>query len=717
MINAQVADAGTYVVVITDTYGSATSDGKVLTVTPATPVAVTSGAAPASSTVAEGTNFTLSTTVTGSGPITYQWYTQEGPNAIVPGATTANYTNLDAEPVIAPPLTSKNGTNHYYMIATGPQNTATSAVATVFIAMDHKGATLTLKTPANKGIYGSTFVAPGKAWAIEGLATDQTTPNKGHIAHVIYWFTNYNALTPIASGPFEAVITNKAANTGDTIQGFYITNNTPLPGTNVIAIWPVDLAGNLGKGVTNTFFYQVQMPVTLYKTGDGTGSVTFKTKMGDKVNTSNVIYFAAGTVSNAVNLNVGETYTLSYIPDRTTNNLKNLPSVISVLTNAPGMNVPPGPQLTNTIKKYIGADITVQSNMSAVNFEFDRDRFVDMAGNYNAVFTADLANPTINNSRFLHMVVTKSRKASGYLMDSAKFHDNFPAPAVSFEASGYLNVTTLSGIVISGSLDWGTSDDTNGVKQFIGNVALNATNASVIADQENKYALPTAGLATMSIPGVNNNPGGSGYATLKLTGGNISANYLLGDDDKHAASWPMKGSRSGNVPQWIVTKTGVLFGNIVTGDGLTNVSAPSLSWVRGAPFTPYSPNLLPSGFVNSPFAAICSPYDGNGMNGSFTVNLSGGNLTNDISQPITLAAGTTASIKSIYTSMVGPVTLAKVDPNGKLTVTFLDGLPGKHKTTGTGVVLQNATNGLGFFIRQINTSLATNSGSIVLTNQ
>ena len=63
------------------------------------------------------------------------------------------------------------------------------------------------------------------------------------------------------------------------------------------------------------------------------------------------------------------------------------------------------------------------------------------------------------------------------------------------------------------------------------------------------------------------------------------------------------------------------------------------------------------------------------------------------------------------------MTLAKVDPNGKLTVTFLDGLPGKHKTTGTGVVLQNATNGLGFFIRQINTSLATNSGSIVLTNQ
>ena len=56
---------------------------------------------------------------------------------------------------------------------------------------------------------------------------------------------------------------------------------------------------------------------------------------------------------------MGETYTLTYTPDRKTNStfLAPVPSVISVLTNAPGMDVTP--PYTNTIKKYIGADILV----------------------------------------------------------------------------------------------------------------------------------------------------------------------------------------------------------------------------------------------------------------------------------------------------------------------------------------------------------------------
>ena len=245
--------------------------------------------------------------------------------------------------------------------------------------------------------------------------------------------------------------------------------------------------------------------------------------------------------------------------------------------------------------------------MNSVSFEFDRDRFADMAGNYNAVFTADVNNPAPATSRYLHMTVTSTRKLSGYLKDTVGVKDNFAAGLV-FDANGHIVITTLSGVTITGDLAWTGSEDTNGVKQFIGSASIATSNVMFVADQENKYALATAGFATMQIPGVNNNPGGTGIAMFKLKNGSIGANYILGDNDKQTVAWPMLGSRSGNVPQWIVTKTGVLFGNLVAADGLTTLSAPSLSWIRNATFPGYP--TLNSVFVNSPFAGICSPYDG-----------------------------------------------------------------------------------------------------------
>ena len=102
---------------------------------------------------------------------------------------------------------------------------------------------------------------------------------------------------------------------------------------------------------------------------------------------------------------------------------------------------------------------------------------------------------------------------------------------------------------------------------------------------------------------------------------------------------------------------------------------------------------------------------GTGLTGTFNVSVSGGGLANSTNQTITL----NGILPNKYTSIVGPVTLASVDLNGKLTVTFLDGGANKHKTTGFGVVLQNATNGAGFFLRTVTSP--TNSGSITLTPQ
>jgi RHS repeat-associated protein len=68
--NLQLADAGSYAVVVTNAYGSVTSSNAVVTVIEP-PVIVTH---PASQTVGAGTNVTLSVAAAGTAPFSYQWY-------------------------------------------------------------------------------------------------------------------------------------------------------------------------------------------------------------------------------------------------------------------------------------------------------------------------------------------------------------------------------------------------------------------------------------------------------------------------------------------------------------------------------------------------------------------------------------------------------------------------------------------------------------------
>jgi hypothetical protein len=169
------------------------------------------------------------------------------------------------------------------------------------------------------------------------------------------------------------------------------------------------------------------------------------------------------------------------------------------------------------------------------------------------------------------------------------------------------------------------------------------------------------------------------------------------------------------VPQWIITKSGVLFGTINVNDGLTTLSGPNMSWIRKAtPQLGYVyPTLLPAGFVNSPFAVTGSHYDGTGLSGTYALSMSGGGLAHDINTTVTFTSSATGSTMTTN----GPVTAGKIDNTGKLQIAFLDGLPSKHKTIAVGTVLQNATNGAGFFIINATGHSPTNSGNLILTPQ
>jgi hypothetical protein len=571
---------------------------------------------------------------------------------------------------------------------------ATSASFPVQITLDTHAPALTLKTPVTKGFYGT--VSPALPFSVSGLATDQL---HGNIARVRYFYINSNTPPYTPSLTYDAAVV--AANPANlAVKSFAVTTNPPLPGTNSITVWAEDLAGNITAPPKSvTFFYAVPLSFTLHKLGDGTGNVSFKTKLKDKPAT---VVFGSATSDPTVSLNIGETYTLSYTPDRKNKSTDVPPKVFSVLTNAPGM----GP-LTNSIKKY-SADITVQTVANSVTFEIDRDRFADMAGNYNAVFTANLSSPTKETSRYLHMTVSPTRKMTGYLKDAGNVKDIL-TPAV-FTADGSITISSAAGVTITGNLAWTGSENLTGIKQFNGSATIAAANAAIIADREDLTAIPTAGFATMEIPPSTNSTGigGTGYATIKAKNGVITSTYTLADNDKQSAPWALKGAYSGNVPQWIVTKSGVLFGNEIVSDGLTSISAPTLSWIRSVAPIPYT-TVVPAGFTNSPFAGICSPYNGLGITGTFTLALTGGNLTNDIS--------TTVTFSGLTMTTNGPVTAGKVDANGKLSVQFLDGLPLKHKTIAIGTVLQNATNGAGFFLRNAAGHAPTNSGNLILTPQ
>ena len=90
LTNVTTVNAGTYQVVVTNSAGSATSNGAVLTVNSA-PVITTQ---PANQTVAAGTSATFTVAATGTGPLSYQWDLNDF--AII-GATKTSYTVADAQ--------------------------------------------------------------------------------------------------------------------------------------------------------------------------------------------------------------------------------------------------------------------------------------------------------------------------------------------------------------------------------------------------------------------------------------------------------------------------------------------------------------------------------------------------------------------------------------------------------------------------------------------
>lgn len=91
-INAQVSDAGSYQLVVSNSFGAVTSAVAVLTVSPTGPFFV---AQPTNQWVLQNSNVTLTGSVTGLPPLTYQWLFN---GASIPGATNISLAITNAQP-------------------------------------------------------------------------------------------------------------------------------------------------------------------------------------------------------------------------------------------------------------------------------------------------------------------------------------------------------------------------------------------------------------------------------------------------------------------------------------------------------------------------------------------------------------------------------------------------------------------------------------------
>ncbi|MBI5689538.1 MAG: immunoglobulin domain-containing protein [Verrucomicrobia bacterium] len=191
------ADAGTYSVIVRNAAGSATSREATVTVTPATPVSFSSSAS--TRTVYVGASFSISPSINGSTPQTYQW---QKDGVAIPGAT-SSFFSLSA--------VALGDAGRYTLTATNAAGSATSPETTLVVVA--ASAPEITRQPSGvrvdfNGYFSLSVEATGAAsftyqWRKDGVAIPGAT------------FSNYSqsSATPAASGVYTVVVTSSAGST------------------------------------------------------------------------------------------------------------------------------------------------------------------------------------------------------------------------------------------------------------------------------------------------------------------------------------------------------------------------------------------------------------------------------------------------------------------------------------------------------------------------
>lgn len=653
--NAGGAQSGEYTVVVSPSMLETAATSAPVTVSVKVPLKITSE--PASKKVPYGSEAKFTVKATGSQPLAYQWYqlapdggsnilSDDGVN--ISGATDATLLIESAVTNDTGILTNDAGS--YFVIVSDKFHTNTSSRAALTLAPDKTKPSIKFVSPAS-GARATNFT-------VTGTATDNA-----QVAYVNYWITNAGA------PPYTNVATLSTNNT--TTKTWTVTNGFS-PGLNYLEVQAVDESGLASPIETRKFFLLTASTLHLTNGARGTVKGTALVK-GDTAPTNGAV------------LIVGDSYKLTATPDK-------------------------GYLLRRWITngEYAGNSATLtfvmQSNLTIID-TFVTNRFEEYGtfGTYNGLFSVT-DEPSPDNSG---MVKNLKLGQSGTFTGSLLLHGQTYALDGFFggngQASNYVKRTHAQG----GPL---VLQMTNAVDSAIITGSVSDEQSGWVATLEAEKSMgssPSAEYTILLTPDSTSNAvPGDGYFLVTNHNGSVTLTGALADGTAISQSTPL--SFLGNVPVFsdtIYGGKGLLQGWINLSNG--TVFANSMTWVRPAA----KPGIYAAGFTN------LLDVSGAGWTNGLSAGISDTNAMLAIDDPSTgftlpyiAAISDNAILQSPATTNYIPNSLkGTIAPKtGLMTITFGTGV-GKSTIVGHGVLLQNGTNGGGYFVTK------TSTGSILLT--
>jgi hypothetical protein len=440
----------------------------------------------------------------------------------------------------------------------------------------------------------------------------------------------------------------------------------PAPGSNILSVYCMDVNSNRSPTVSNKFFYQV--PALFTVTNAGPASGTFKGSSsiaGDAV------------PANGAMLYLGQGYKITAIPGKD--------SLFNSWVDTAGDS-----------SSTPALSFIMQTNLEATA-SFVTNFFPPLAGTYNGLFYVPGAISQQSAGMLDNLVLRDSGAISGKFL-TAGTNYSFSS---SFNASGSANFNVASNS-IGVSL---TLDATN--LQITGTVASPSGTADLLADLASNV-LPSADytmLLSPINPQTNTLPPGDSYALASLHNGVVTLSGALADGTSYNETVPV--SRDGYVPVYAslyraanIAERGLLLGWI----NLTNLQAAyptnALTWIK-QPITPAPSALYRAGFTEV-LALQGAPWT-NPPADNPAISLTNGQLiisdTNLFLNYSNVVVSDNNKLEDADASPTNSLTGGINAKTGLLTITFANGnRKGPSKYNGYGVVLQNTTNGGGYFI-------------------
>jgi hypothetical protein len=327
------SDSGsTFVAVVSNSAGSATSNAATLTVNPA-PVAPTITTQPSNQTVTAGQTATFTVTATGTAPLSYQWQ-KNGAN--IAGATASNYTT--------PATNTSDSGSTFVVVVSNSAGTATSNAATLTVNPPPVAPTITTQ-PVNQTVTAGQTAAFSVVASGTAPLSYQWQKNGANIAGATSASYTTPATTTSDSGSTFRVVVSNSAGSATSNTATLTVNPAPAP---AIQINPTSISfGNVVVGAN------LSQSLIISNTGTATLSISQITVTGATFTTSGYTL--------PINVNAGQqtTITVAFQPTAATTVSGN----ISIVSNAP--TSPTSVGLSGT---GIAATLTLGINPTSLSF-------------------------------------------------------------------------------------------------------------------------------------------------------------------------------------------------------------------------------------------------------------------------------------------------------------------------------------------------------------